>query len=82
MLRIEQRAAPSTAWGYGSPVLALTLTLMFGVALFTLLGKDPARAIGVFLIDPISNFKSFSEVLLVRRRFGYLLSCQRLEYWR
>jgi general nucleoside transport system permease protein len=64
MLRIEQRAAPSKAWSYGSPILALALTIAFGIALFTALGKDPARAIGVFLIDPISNFKSISEVLL------------------
>jgi general nucleoside transport system permease protein len=64
MLRIEQRATPSLAWRYSSPLLALALTLAFGVALFTFLGKDPARATSVFLLDPISNFKSFSEVLL------------------
>jgi general nucleoside transport system permease protein len=64
MLRIEQRATPSRAWSYGSPLLALAFTLVFGVALFTFLGKDPARATSVFLLDPISNFKSFSEVLL------------------
>jgi general nucleoside transport system permease protein len=64
MLRIETRAAPSTAWTLGSPLLALALTIAFGITLFTLLGKDPARAVTVFLLDPLSNFKSISEVLL------------------
>jgi general nucleoside transport system permease protein len=64
MLRIEQRATPSKVWGYGSPVLALALTLAFGFVLFSLLGKDPVRSLTVFVFDPISNFKSVSEVLL------------------
>jgi general nucleoside transport system permease protein len=64
VLRIEARPAPSKAWAWGSPLLATLLTLAFGLALFSLLGKDPAKAISVFLIDPLSNFKSVSEVLL------------------
>ncbi len=64
MLRIEQRPTPSFSWAIASPVLAVVLTIAFGFALFSALGKDPVKALSVFLLDPLSNFKSISEVLL------------------
>jgi general nucleoside transport system permease protein len=64
MLRIEARAAPSKVWSIASPVLAIALTIAFGFALFSLLGKDPMKSISVFLFEPLRSFKSISEVLL------------------
>ena len=43
MLRLEARPAPSRALSLLSPLLALAATVAIGVALFALLGKDPAR---------------------------------------
>ena len=42
MLKLEARPAPSALWSYASPVLALLLTVLIGMALFAALGKDPA----------------------------------------
>ena len=38
MLKLEARPAASKWWIYGSPVLALAITVLIGVALFALLG--------------------------------------------
>jgi len=48
MLRLQARAEPSRWWVYASPVLALLVTVVLGVALFLLLGKDPVRGLAVF----------------------------------
>ncbi len=48
MLRVELRAQPSKVWSYASPLLALALTVLIGMALFVLLGKDPLRGLQVF----------------------------------
>ncbi len=41
MLKLEARQQPSSVWSYASPLLALALTVLIGVALFMALGKDP-----------------------------------------
>ncbi len=43
MLRLEVRPQPSKGWGYASPLLALAITVVIGVILFAVLGKDPVR---------------------------------------
>ena len=52
MLKLEARPQPSSAWSYGSPLLALLCTVVIGVILFMLLGKDPVRGLQVFFLDP------------------------------
>ena len=44
-LKLEARAQPSQFWTYGSPLLALLCTVVIGVVLFALLGKDPVRGL-------------------------------------
>ena len=44
-LKLEARQQPSKFWSYGSPVLALVLTVIIGVFLFAALGKDPVRGL-------------------------------------
>lgn len=61
---IQPRPTRSVWWTYASPALALVLTVLFGAVLFSALGKDPVRALSVFLIDPLSNLRGISEVLL------------------
>jgi ABC-type uncharacterized transport system permease subunit len=49
MLKLEPRPQPPRSfWSYGSPLLALAITVLIGVALFMALGKDPVRACRCF----------------------------------
>lgn len=64
MLRLEARSAPSRAWSLGSPLLALAITVLIGVALFALLGKDPARGLAVFFWEPIRNAYALGELMV------------------
>jgi simple sugar transport system permease protein len=61
---IEPRPERSRGWTIASPALALALTIVFGAILFASLGKDPLRALSVFLLDPLSNLRGVSEVFL------------------
>lgn len=62
MLRLEARAQPSALWSYASPVLALLLTVMIGVLMFTALGKDPVSALSVFFWEPIKSAYALGEL--------------------
>lgn len=64
MLRLEQRPEPSRAWSVGSPVLALVLTVIIGIALFAALGKDPARGLQVFFWEPIKSPYALGELMV------------------
>ncbi|MEZ5645167.1 MAG: ABC transporter permease [Burkholderiaceae bacterium] len=63
MLRLEVRPQPSARWGYASPLLALTITVVVGVVLFALLGKDPVRGLQVFFWEPVRSAYAISELL-------------------
>ncbi|MGC4088990.1 MAG: ABC transporter permease [Polyangiaceae bacterium] len=62
MLRLERRPEPSRLFTLISPLLALTITLLFGVGLFVLLGKDPLRGLEVFFYEPIKNARAIGEL--------------------
>ncbi len=64
MLKLEPRAQPSRAWTYGSPLLALAITVLMGMALFALLGKDPVRGLQVFFWEPLRSPYALGELLL------------------
>ena len=64
MLKLEPRAQPSRAWTYGSPLLALAITVLIGMALFAALGKDPVRGLQVFFWEPIRTSYALGELLL------------------
>ena len=64
MLRLEPRPHISRFWRYGSPVLALLLTVLLGVLIFAVLGKDPVRGLTVFFWEPIRNAYAVSELLV------------------
>jgi len=61
---LEARAQPSAAWSYGSPLLALVFTVLIGVLLFVLLGKDPVRGLQVFFWEPIKNGYALGELVV------------------
>ena len=64
MLRLEARPQPSRLWSYGSPLLALAITVLIGVALFAALGKDPLRGLQVFFWEPIKSPYALGELAL------------------
>ncbi|MCV2874293.1 ABC transporter permease [Defluviimonas sp. WL0050] len=53
MLRLEKRPNPSQFWQYGTPVVAVLLTMIVGGILFAMLGKDPFAVIRTIFWDPI-----------------------------
>jgi len=63
-LKLEARPQPSQAWSYGSPLLALLCTVVIGVIMFALLGKDPVRGLQVFFWEPIRNGYMVGELVV------------------
>jgi simple sugar transport system permease protein len=47
-----------------SPLLALAMTVVIAALLFWVLGRDPARGLAVFFIEPLSTRYSLAEVAL------------------
>ena len=62
MLRLEVRPAPSRLMSMASPVLALAVTVLAGIALFALLGKDPSRGLAMFFVEPLRGAYAVSEL--------------------
>jgi general nucleoside transport system permease protein len=64
MLRLEPRAAPSQAMTLASPVLALLLTAAVAALILAGLGKDPLSGLQVLFLEPLSDRRQITEVLL------------------
>ena len=62
MLKLEPRPQPSQAMSLASPVIALAVTVVFGVLLFIALGKDPVRGLQMFFIEPVKSAYALSEI--------------------
>jgi general nucleoside transport system permease protein len=85
MLRLEARPQPSKALSLGSPLLALAITVLIGIALFAALGKDPVRGLQAFFVEPVKSVYALSElsvkaVPLVLIALG-LAVCFRSNVW-
>jgi ABC-type uncharacterized transport system permease subunit len=63
-LKLEARPQPSKFWSYGSPLLALLCTVVIGVILFALLGKDPVRGLQIFFWEPIKSGYAVGELVV------------------
>jgi ABC-type uncharacterized transport system permease subunit len=64
MLKLEARPQPSKLWSYGSPLLALLATVVIGVILFALLGKDPVRGLQIFFWEPLKSGYALGELVV------------------
>ena len=64
MLKLEARPQPSKAWSYASPLLALVITVLIGVIMFSVLGKDPVRGLQVFFWEPIKNTYAIADLMV------------------
>ncbi len=85
MLKLEPRAAPSKLMTLASPLIALAVTVVIGVVLFLLLGKDPVQGLRMFFVEPIMSGYAWSEIAvkavpLVLIALGLAL-CFRANVW-
>ncbi len=64
MLKLEPRPQASKMWSYGSPLLALAVTVLLGVLLFMALGKDPVKALLVFFWEPLRTPYALGELMV------------------
>ena len=62
MLRLERRAEVSRTMVYAAPVLALGLTLVAGVVLFSLMGVPAGEALYAFFIEPLTSIYGLTEL--------------------
>jgi general nucleoside transport system permease protein len=85
MFKLEARPQPSKAMSLASPLIALAITVLVGIALFMLLGKDPVRGLQMFFVEPAKSAYALSElsvkaVPLVLIALG-LAVCFRSNIW-
>jgi simple sugar transport system permease protein len=85
MFKLEVRPQPSKVMSLASPLMALAITVLIGIGLFVLLGKDPARGLQMFFVEPLRNAYAISElavkaVPLVLIALG-LAVCFRANIW-
>ncbi len=64
MIKLQVRAQPSAFWTFASPLLALLITVLVGVLLFSLLGKDPVRGLQMFFWEPVKSAYALGELLV------------------
>ncbi len=62
MLKLEARPQPSRLMSLASPLLALVFTVLIGVLLFLILGKDPLRGLQIFFVEPLKSVYALSEL--------------------
>jgi general nucleoside transport system permease protein len=64
MLKLETRPQASKLWSFGSPLLALAITVLIGIALFAALGKDPVKGLQVFFWEPVKSPYALGELMV------------------
>jgi len=63
-VHFQPRAEPSARMRVAAPLIAIALTLAFGVIFFALTGRDPAAFFYAFFVAPLSSANGISEWLL------------------
>ena len=63
-LKFEQRTEPSPLLSYLSPVIAVALMLLSGMALFYVLGRNPIEGFRIFFLNPVKDWYGVSELFL------------------
>ena len=85
MLKLEARPQPSAAMSVASPLIALAITIVIGVILFTALGKDPIKGLQMFFIEPVKNGYALSEIAIKATPLALialgLAVCYRSNVW-
>ncbi len=61
-LKLVRRAQSSSLMFYLTPVLALVLTLLAGMVLFSIMGVAPGAALYAFFVEPLSSVYGLGEL--------------------
>ena len=64
MMKLEPRKDISTKLLYLTPVMAVVLTMLAGMVLFVILGKDPVRAIETIFFIPLTDIFTIAEMIV------------------
>lgn len=64
MFKIEPRPVPSKLMKAVSPLIAAFLTIITGLFIFIVLGKNPIIAFHAFFIEPINDFYGIGELII------------------
>ncbi len=85
MLKLEARPQPSRAMSVASPLIALAITVVIGVILFSALGKDPVKGLQMFFVEPVKNGYALSEIAIKATPLALialgLAVCYRSNVW-
>jgi simple sugar transport system permease protein len=60
--RLAARPLPSSLLALASPLAALAITVAAGALLFAAQGQAPARALGMFFVEPLRDARGWSEL--------------------
>jgi general nucleoside transport system permease protein len=63
-LILEKRSDRSRFFAFASPFLALLLTVIFGAAMFALLGINPLKGLYVYFIEPFTQVWSIEQLVV------------------
>ncbi len=64
MFKLEARPQASKWMTVASPLIALLVTMLVGMVLFSALGKDPLRGLQMFFYEPIKNAYAWGEIAI------------------
>ncbi|MEK9723748.1 MAG: ABC transporter permease [Rhodospirillaceae bacterium] len=64
MIRLEPRKEISRNLLYLTPVMAVGLTIVLGMVMFVILGKDPVVAIVTIFVTPLTDLFTISEMIV------------------
>ena len=73
-IELQKRTQYSRIFSLLSPILAITLTLLFGSLLFELIGVDPQTGLYIYFIEPLTSTWSLEE-LVVKATPLILIGC-------
>jgi len=61
-MRIEARTEISKTMIYAAPIIAVVLTMIAGLALFEIMGRNPVDALYTFFVEPVSSLDGLAEL--------------------
>ncbi|MBT6096394.1 MAG: ABC transporter permease [Rhodospirillaceae bacterium] len=64
MIRLEPRKEVSRHLLYLTPVLAIVVTIVLGLVMFAILGKNPFAAIFIIFFEPLADSFAISEMIV------------------
>ena len=64
MIKLEPRKETSAVLLYVTPVMAIILTILAGMLMFVVLGKDPVEAIFIIFFEPLTDSYAISEMIV------------------